>query len=292
LIVRDRAPDFESLQNKDLFAARCKELGLSSVRLVAEFSDGRPIGGTCLPPRDLFSKPVNLFSGSGASAWRYDQGQECFFNVLTEQSFGPEALRDHFSELSRTMRIVVQERLRNHPTLLPLTNGALSTLRLVTCTTPSGSIDLMPAVIRMPVGRAIVDSFAQGGLAAPIELATGAICGPAVQRDYYGLGLRPVDKHPDSGRAFLGFVIPRWAEVLELARRAHAHFPSVHFVGWDIAVLQEGPSLVEANAIFNPDLTILPHRLSLSDTQFIPYYNYHWYKSANRDERDSSGSRG
>jgi hypothetical protein len=141
----------------------------------------------------------------------------------------------------------------------------------------------------MPAGQAIVDSFAQGGLAAPIELATGAICGLAVQRDDYGVGLRLINKHPDSGRAFLGFAIPRWAEALELARSAHAHFPSVHFVGWDIAILQEGPALVEANAIFNPDLTTLPHRLALADTQFIPYYNYHWYKSVNPRGGGSSG---
>jgi hypothetical protein len=133
----------------------------------------------------------------------------------------------------------------------------------------------------MPTGCSIVDNLAQGGLAAPIDLATGTICGPAVQKDYYGVGLRSIDKHPDSGQEFFGFAIPQWTEALDLARRAHASFPSVHFVGWDIAILQEGPALVEANAIFNTDLTVLPHRLTLSDTQFIPYYNYHWHKSAN-----------
>jgi hypothetical protein len=41
-------------------------------------------------------------------------------------------------------------------------------------------------------------------------------------------------------------------------------------------ILQDGPVLVEGNCPFDTDLTVLPHGLTLSDTQFIPYYNYHW----------------
>ena len=120
-------------------------------------------------------------------------------------------------------RLIVQERLKNHPALAPITNGALSTLRIVTCTDPSGSIDLMPPVIRIPVGRAVVDNFALGGLSAPIDLASGTVCGPAVQM-HNGLGLISTDKHPDTGQKFRGFCIPMWTEAVHLARQAHETF--------------------------------------------------------------------
>ena len=276
LVEHNRTPDSPLLDQKHLFAARCKEAGLPNIHLIAQFIDGHPDGKfEVLPAIDLFSKPAVQYGGSGAKAWRYDRDQSCFFNVATDQRFSGNALFEDLCDLSRSGRVILQKRLRNHAALLPLTNGALSTLRIVTCKTPFGSIDLMPPVICMPTGRLVVDNFLQGGLAAPIDFATGRICGPALQKDNR-LGLISTDEHPDSGQEFKGFPIQMWSEAVELARRAHETFPSMHFIGWDIAILQDGPVLVEGNCPFDTDLTVLPHGLTLSDTQFIPYYNYHW----------------
>ena len=275
-----RPPDNELLDQKHLFATRCNEAGLPTIRLLAQFIDGHPDGKfEGLPAADLFSKPALQYGGSGAEAWRYDRGQSCFFNVATDQKFGSDALFDHLCDLSRSGRVILQKRLRNHAALSPLTNGALSTLRIVTCTTPFGSVDLLPSVVCMPAGRLVVDNFLQGGLAAPIDFATGTICGPAVQKDNR-LGLISTNEHPDRGQKFKGFPVPMWSEAVDLARRAHETFRSMSFIGWDIAILQDGPVLVEGNFPFDTDLTVLPHGLTLSDTQFVSYYNYHWANSA------------
>jgi len=280
LIERNRPPDIPVLGGKHLFAARCKEAKLPSVPSLAEFVDGHPDGKLeGLPALDLVSKPANGGSGRGVESWQYDRGQDCFFNAVTDQRFSRDALRDHLCDLSRSGRVLLQEKLKNHAALARLTNGSLSTLRIVSCIAPSGSIDLMPPVIRIPAGRSVVDNFAESGFAAPIDLATGTVCGAAVQRDNR-LGLISTDRHPDTGQEFRGFGIPMWAEAVHLARRAHQTFPSVHFIAWDIAVLQDGPVLVEGNFNFKTRVTVLPHGLTLSDTQFIPYYNYHWATSA------------
>lgn len=97
-------------------------------------------------------------------------------------------------------------------------------------------------------------------------------CGHAIQGDNR-FGVRIIEKHPDSGQRLKGFPVPLWTEALFLARRAHELFPSVYFIGWDVAILQDRPVLVEGNALFDTDLTVLPHGLTLSDTQFIPYTN-------------------
>jgi putative polysaccharide biosynthesis protein len=283
LIERTRVTDFQLLGEKHLFAARCKEAGLPSTPVLGEFIDGHPDGKLeSLPVTDLFSKPTHRFGGAGAKSWRYDRSQDCFFNAETGQKFSREALLEHLCDLSRQDgRVILQQRLRNHAAISPLTNGALSTLRIVTCRTPFGSIDLMPPVIKMPAGRSVVDNVVHGGLAAPVDLATGTICGPALQKDNC-LGVIWTDKHPDSGQELKGFSIPMWTEAVDLARRAHETFPSMHFIGWDIAILQDHAVLVEGNPTFDPFLTVLPHRLSLSDTQFIPYYNFHWAKFEDR----------
>ena len=133
----------------------------------------------------------------------------------------------------------------------------------------------MPLVIRVGAGRIAAANLTQGGLAAPIDRTTGTICGAAM---YYHdlLGVAFKDRHPDSGRRFSGFPIPMLEEAIALGLRAHQAFASLHFIGWDVAVAPEGPILIEGNSIPDLDLTVLPHRLTLSDTQFVPYYNHRW----------------
>ena len=276
LIELNRAPDFKLLRDKLLFARRCQQAGLPSISSLAVFVDGQPTEElTALPAKDLISKPSSDWRGTGVELWRYDPVCDQFSNAMTGYTLRAFDLFQHFCDLSHSRQIIIQERLQNHECLSPLTNGALSTLRLVTCRSPSGTIDLMPPVIKMPVGHRVVDNLAQGGLAAPIDLMTGVICGPGLQK-HSRLGVVYTDKHPDSRHELSGFRVPMWKEVVDLALRAHWRFPSVHFIGWDIAVLQDGPVLVEGNALFDSDLTVLPHGITLSDTQFIPYYNYHW----------------
>lgn len=171
-------------------------------------------------------------------------------------------------------KIIVQLKVGNHSGLAPITNGALSTIRIVTCRAPSGVIEMLPPVIRMPSGHGVVDNFAGGGMVAPLDRDTGTIIGPAIQKDP-ATCVKWLAAHPDSGTPLLGFAVPKWAEVVELALRAHKAFPTLHFVGWDIAVLQDGPMLLEGNPRWDPDVVVLPHRIALSDTQFVPYFKYH-----------------
>jgi len=284
LIERNCCPDYAVMENKSLFAARCGEVGLPTIPVLAEFADGQMVaqcgeaGG--LPSLNLFSKRVDQVSGSDAKSWRYN-GQKSFVNVATDDKLSAASLVETLSEQSRSVQIIVQKAVRNHVAMAPLTNGALSTIRIVTCRTPSGSLDVMPPVIRMPTGSAVVDNVAQGGLAAPVDLVTGKICGPAIRRDRK-LGIIRTDKHPDTGTNLIGYGLPLWNQAVELAKQAHLKFPSLYFIGWDIAILQDHPIVVEGNATWCTDLIVLPHGISLADTQFIPYYNFHFSNSPGR----------
>ena len=80
--------------------------------------------------------------------------------------------------------IILQEKVSNHRSMLgALTSGGLATVRVVTCRTPQGDVDFLPRVIRMPIGDAIADNFAQGGLAAAIDAETVRISAPAIHKD-------------------------------------------------------------------------------------------------------------
>ena len=58
--------------------------------------------------------------------------------------------------------------------------------------------------------------------------------------------------HPESGKAFKGFVIPHWTEVVDTCKKMSSVVPELVFAGWDICVLQDGTvELVEVNSTSN-----------------------------------------
>jgi Sugar-transfer associated ATP-grasp len=148
---------------------------------------------------------------------------------------------------------VVQPRLENNRALADISNGALATARVFTIRNELGQYEATNAAFRMAIGKNnVVDNFHQGGLATAVDLKTGQI-GLATD-----MGIRPDvgwrDTHPVSGIRFAGRILPDWSEAVALACAAHAAFPQHVIVGWDVAMLEDGPCIIEGNA--KPDLDI------------------------------------
>jgi hypothetical protein len=73
------------------------------------------------------------------------------------------------------------------------------------------------------------------------------------------MGLNPqtawFDFHPTTKAAIKGRILPFWDQVLAVAESAHSHFDEFTVIGWDIAILADGPCIIEANGA--PDLDII-----------------------------------
>ncbi len=287
LIDRSNCPDYPLLRSKSKFAETCLAHGLPTVPLIAEFSAGQSEPARpALPDTDLFSKASDMMLGMGAALWRR-VSPGLYVNAIDGTALDAADLCDRLrAESARgaayggSGALVLQRRVVNHPAMRgAITTGALASIRVVTCRTPDGGIDLLPPAIRMPVGDAIVDNAAQGAVASPIDPETGRICGPGVRKDER-LGISIHHRHPTTGTALVGFQIPYFPEVLALARRAHEVFSTIHFVGWDIAVLPDGPVLMEGNAWWDVEyLSVfgdVPQPVTLADTPFVAYCNHHF----------------
>lgn len=151
---------------------------------------------------------------------------------------------------------LVQPFLRAHAALSRLGAGrALGTLRLVTLRS-GDDVRIVYGLIRIPGGSGPTDNFlggAGGNLIAAIDLARGVI-GPARGRQPEDSGewLRPHRENPATGVPIEGHQIPHWSEVTALVMRATEAFPELALLGWDVAVLDDGPCLIEVNR--NPDV--------------------------------------
>jgi hypothetical protein len=141
-----------------------------------------------------------------------------------------------------------------HPDLAGVTAGALPTTRILTCLDTSDEPDVMAAMIRMSFGKnRTVDNLHAGGIGALVDVATGSLSKASNLGSDARLGW--FSQHPDTGQPIEGKIIPFWEEAKAAAVNAHRHFGDRVVVGWDIAILEDGPIFIEGNG--NPDLDIL-----------------------------------
>ena len=247
-----RAP----LQDKLGFAGWCRERGIATASILLTGGTGSLPAGTeaeaLLPDADLFVKPLTGRGGFGAERWQSLGGAR--WSDEQGRILGASALLDHVERDFPPDGCVVQRRLANHPDIADLSNGVLSTVRIVTIENERGDYEVTHAVLRMAIGKeSTVDNFHAGGIAAKVDLDTGVL-GPATD-----IGLRPDvgwrEDHPESHARIAGRTLPYWPETVELARRAHAAFTDRIVIGWDIAILEDGPAVIEGNS--GPDLDII-----------------------------------
>jgi hypothetical protein len=131
---------------------------------------------------------------------------------------------------------------------------------------------------------AVVDNIHAGGIAAPVDLATGRL-GRATD-----LGVR-VDsawhaRHPVTGAPIEGRILPLWPEALELVKRAHDLIGDRVVVGWDVAILDDGPCLIEGNGKPDVDLIQRPHRAGLGNSRFGELLAHHLKNAETGDIRN------
>lgn len=108
----------------------------------------------------------------------------------------------------------------------------------------NGSPYVLTSVLRVGTKETgSVDNWAAGGLSIGVE-ADGRL------REF-GLYKKPskgkADTHPDSNIRFSDFIIPDYEECVNLAITAHKFFYNVQFIGWDIALCEDGPAIIEGN---------------------------------------------
>jgi hypothetical protein len=262
-------------RNKTAFLRLCAQAGIPTIGNLALFGQGQLKAGSAkrqgLPQRDLFVKPAHGRGGEGAGLWRWTGAG---YQLHDGEVLSAEALTVRLAELSRERPMLVQPHARNHTALADLSNGALCTARIVTLRNEAGGHEAVCALFRMAVGgNHLVDNFHAGGIAAPIDVATGKL---GAATDW---GLRPrhgwQTHHPDTGGAIAGRVLPLWAETRALAERAHAALGDRHIIGWDMAILEDGPHIVEANGGPDTDMHQRVSREPLGNQRFGELMAFH-----------------
>jgi len=260
------------LGDKHAFAYYCAERRVDALPVLLATYDGVVTGAAGLPETDLFVKPVRGRGGRGAERWDYAGGGD--YRRLDGRKLTGAALVDRLRDMSRRQPYLVQERAHNHPAMRDLSNGALNTIRIITCLDEQERPEIIAAVLRMAVGdNATVDNVHAGGLAASVDLMEGRLS-PATDMGV-DAKLGWIDRHPDTGAPIAGRVLPMWSEVRDLVLTAQAAFGDWAVIGWDVAIMADRPRLVEGNSGPDIDLVQRPLRVPFGDARFGALLAFH-----------------
>jgi hypothetical protein len=291
-LLKDEAPT--QVGNKSAFAERCAAAGVRSVACEMVI-DGRDADPARLPDCDLFVKPLIGCGGKGAERWDHVG--------LRKWSNGSAVLDDGdlLNELrSRGRPLVVQRRIRPHPALEPLTSGATPTVRALTILDEGGRPELVATVFRMSIGtNRTVDNIHAGGLACAVSLDDGTLGLASNLGSDAGMGWHR--DHPTTGTHIEGTQLPFWNEVKALAVRAHKTVEGRIVIGWDIAIAEDGPIVIEGNR--GPDMDLMqrfmetgfcgPHRFGELIAHHLVMRGYGLSRrSSARDASQSTARRG
>jgi len=136
---------------------------------------------------------------------------------------------------------IAESFIRQHPALSAVNPTSVNTLRIVTAA-KNGRVHIVGCGLRCGGSNEFVDNFHHGGAAYPVDLESGIVSGPGIN----STGKR-ILRHPTTGHIMPGFQIPHWNELLKLVESAANHNPRVGYVGWDIAITEDGIDFIEGN---------------------------------------------
>lgn len=137
---------------------------------------------------------------------------------------------------------LLEEYVVQHPDIMALSPSGLNTVRIFT-QIEDGKLHYLGARLRVTINSE-VDNMAAGNPAATINIETGVVDGPGVFSD---ISREPVTVHPVTGIAITGFKVPYWPEIKQMMEKAVFVAPENRSVGWDVAITEKGPELIEGN---------------------------------------------
>ena len=229
----------------------------------------------------FFAKPVSGSRGLGlAHVIGYDSATD---DLLTPH--GQRLPMTRFIEtVERHGRIgyMLQEVKGPHETLRAICGDRLATVRVSVLVNPSGP-ELFRAFWRIPAAGHIDDTYRrEGNMAAAVDLQTGQVV-----RVVTGVGvkLRELERHPDTGGQIKGITIPHWSRLRELCLASATTMLGSRLQDWDIAVCDEGPVLIEADAGGSFGTIQLASGAGVLDAQFAAFLKANQFRTKGWSDR-------
>ena len=185
---------------------------------------------------DAFAKPSDGMLGSGIFKLRIKEGI-----VYVDDKPCPV---DDLIEMVLSANYLIQERIIQHEKMSALCSSSVNTIRLQTVMDKDGNVIPFGPGVRIGRNGSVVDNWALGGVFVGIDAHTEQLKGIGILKPKYGT---KVTEHPDTHISFEGYQIPYYKEAESMVVGLHKMMFRSHSIGWDIAITENGPVIIEGN---------------------------------------------
>lgn len=215
-----------------------KNIGLLLNDLIL-FKDGSSSSISYLKelPESFILKNVSLEAGEGV-----------FVCEKSDDKFVVNNQKMAFEEIVRLLKggiWVLQNKIRSHEIIRKINNTALNTTRIVTILN-DGKPEYLGGFQAFATDNATTDSWSSNSIYVGIDIENSCL------KEYGFTNLSDkrdglISEHPNSNIKFADYNIPFLRESVLLCIRAHSIMYNNFVVGWDVAITDNGPLIVEAN---------------------------------------------
>jgi hypothetical protein len=267
-----------SLGNKKVFTRHCQAGGLPVAGLICVVERGHwafdGATGEAADYRNLdqniFVKPVKARGARGAE-WFDWLGGDRYRNKQGRELSRADVIR-HINRKARREAIMVLPKLVNHAEISDLARESLMVFRVFTCLDSWQQPQVTHAMLR--ILAKLEPSWPESiEYAVRVDLASGKL--GELCDDYHFAPDAWWDHHPTTGVAVKGRVIGQWQAIVDLAIAAHRHFVDRTIIGWDIALTDRGPVLIEGNAYPDTHFMQRVHRQFIGQSPMAPLLRHH-----------------
>ena len=162
------------------------------------------------------------------------------------------SIEESFKLLIKDGAFVIEEGVYQCQEMADFNPDSINTLRIVTIK-QSNNLSNWFAFVRTGRKGCPVDNGGRGGIIIGVDINTGEMNTDGINEQG-----EIFKSHPDSGKLYKGFKLPFWKESLKVAMEMMNALPSINCIGWDIALTDKGPVIIEANgqtALCGPQIT-------------------------------------
>ena len=174
---------------------------------------------------DFVMKPINGLGGTGVKKMNASE---------------IENLEDFNDYLSKN-EMLLEELIIQDKEWGKISPKSINTIRVMTSNV-DGNVNIFCMIARIGNSINLQDNFHQGGSGVLVDTEKGILVGKAINKDNEEFEIHPVSKVK-----FDGYKIPHFNEVVEIAKKAALKFPKTIVIGWDVAITDKGPLIIEGN---------------------------------------------
>lgn len=166
------------------------------------------------------------------------------------------------AKLSNQGQYLVEEYFIQHEKMSELYPKSVNTLRMITFF-DGKDVHVLEGVLKIGNGNEL-DNFAAGGMYTILD-DKGVVQYPAFDKETH-----VHSKHPVTHAQIVGFQVPLYDNLIATLDKAARVVPEIQYVGWDVAIGQNGAAIIEGN--YNTGVFQMKPSITGVKEGLVPHY--------------------